>query len=103
MPPQPGTHCKRGHPFTDDNVLRQGKAARGGRMCRACQRDRDRAYQLRRYHSTDPATRRTVSIKIARHALQQRARRLDRAKESRPRIDLAFIDQIIREELNGTL
>lgn len=33
------THCPQGHPYDDENTYRP---ARGGRMCRACKRDRDR-------------------------------------------------------------
>ena len=103
MPPQAATHCKRGHPFTDDNVLPQSKSANGTRQCRACQRDRDRAYKQRRYYSLDPATRRRVAISLVKEGLRQRAQRAARPKPSRPRIDLAFIDSVIREELNGAL
>jgi hypothetical protein len=38
------THCKRGHEFTLDNTSFNAK---GGQVCRACQRERVRAYRQR--------------------------------------------------------
>lgn len=96
------THCKRGHEFTDENVLPQSPTANGKRMCRACQRERDRAYQARRYHSTDPETHRKVSAKQLRGILRQRAKRSE-SRSPRPAIDLAFIDRIVLEETSGAL
>lgn len=39
-----GTHCKRGHEFTPDNVL----FIPDGRKCKTCNRARQRAYAVRR-------------------------------------------------------
>ena len=102
--PHPQTHCKRGHEFTPENSLPQSKTANGTRKCRACQRERDRQYQLRRYHSMSPADRKASSRKIAKTALYKRVKRAkDKARASRQPIDLAFIDRVVREELDGTL
>jgi hypothetical protein len=38
----PWTHCKQGHPMTDDNVYVN---AHGGRRCRECQLEASRAYR----------------------------------------------------------
>ena len=97
------THCKRGHEFTPENTLKQSNKANGTRLCRACQRERDRLYQLKRYHSTDPGTRRQITKKMAKVAFYKRAKRLEKPRSPRPPIDLAFIDRIIREELDGTV
>jgi hypothetical protein len=39
------THCKRGHPYSGDNLK---VTAQGTRKCRTCTRDRDNAYWRRR-------------------------------------------------------
>lgn len=40
------THCRAGHPYDDANTYR--RPDRGGRRCRACGREADRAYRARR-------------------------------------------------------
>lgn len=40
------THCDAGHPFSPENTRR--RTDRRGRLCRACDRDRARAYRARR-------------------------------------------------------
>jgi hypothetical protein len=46
----PWTHCKQGHPMTEDNVY----VSQGGRSCRTCQRERSRlqAERKRRARAT---------------------------------------------------
>lgn len=39
------THCPQGHPYDDQNTIR---LQRGGRRCRACNREQLRAYRVRR-------------------------------------------------------
>lgn len=41
------THCKNGHPFEGDN-LKKKSAKRYGRVCRACENARNRAYYARK-------------------------------------------------------
>lgn len=98
----PATHCKRGHEFTAENSKPQSKTANGKRQCRKCQQMRDRASKSRRYHSMDPDTHRRISIGYVRDGLKKRAKRLE-GRKPRPPIDLAFIDKVVREEINGTL
>lgn len=42
------THCKRGHKFSEDNILIQKST--GGRICRVCKRD----YEKESYHKNKP-------------------------------------------------
>lgn len=39
------THCKRGHPFDEENT--HIEAGRGGRQCKTCNRERTREYRAR--------------------------------------------------------
>jgi hypothetical protein len=46
--PAPRTHCKRGHPLTEDNLV-QSELRRGIRACRICSNARDLEYWRRKH------------------------------------------------------